>query len=226
MYKFKCKECGIEFEFIRRKRIFCSDKCARESRKLKEPPKTKICATCQIEKNREDFWVSKGKASGLHFECRSCGAEKLRNKSEEWKAKEKIRHRIKGRKKLGLSTDLSISYKPTKNMEKWRMISNGYIVIGKPNHPNARKCGMMFEHIYIMSQHIGRPLHKKETVHHKNGIRYDNRIENLELWSHSHPPGQRVEDKLKWCIEFAAQYGYKLIKEQIWEDKKKLKVYK
>lgn len=212
MYTFKCKECEKEFEFIRKNRVFCSDKCARESRRIKVHLEVKKCPTCKIIKRREDFWTSKGKTSGMHFECKSCGAEKLKNRPKEWKEKEKIRSRIKGRKKLGLSTDLSISYKKSKNMENWKTISNGYIVIGRPNHPNARKCGLIFEHVWIMSQHIGRSLNKKETVHHKNGIRHDNRIENLELWSHAHPPGQRVEDKILWCKEFLNEYGYDVIK--------------
>lgn len=76
---------------------------------------------------------------------------------------------------------------------------DGYIVLKRHDHPNARKNGYIFEHIFIMSEHLKRPLYKEESVHHKNGIRNDNRIDNLELWVSSHPNGQRVQDLLDWA---------------------------
>jgi hypothetical protein len=77
----------------------------------------------------------------------------------------------------------------------------GYITIWAPDHPNARKNGRVLEHVAVVSAHIGRALLPEETVHHKNGNRADNRIENLELWSSRHPAGQRVQDKVEFARE-------------------------
>ena len=85
-------------------------------------------------------------------------------------------------------------------MSNWHPAKDGYIIRNVNNK-------QVFQHREVMKKHLGRALLPHETVHHKNGQRSDNRIENLELWSKSQPSGQRVEDKLAWARWFLAQYG-------------------
>ena len=78
-----------------------------------------------------------------------------------------------------------------------------------PDHPRAGKGQYVFEHILVMERILGRYLLPTESVHHRNGVRDDNRPENLELWTRPQPAGIRVSDAVAWAYEILARYaGY------------------
>ena len=89
---------------------------------------------------------------------------------------------------------------------------HGYVLIWKPEHPNCKTAGYIHEHRFVMSEYLNRPLNREENVHHKNGIRDDNRLENLELWTRSQPYGQRQEDLIEYYKKFLEENGYSVVK--------------
>lgn len=78
-----------------------------------------------------------------------------------------------------------------------------YIYLCKKEHPSANYAGYVLEHRLVMEQHLGRFLDSEEVVHHKNGNKHDNRIENLELFSTN---GDHLAAELKGrCPKWTAE---------------------
>ena len=97
----------------------------------------------------------------------------------------KTRHRISMKRKENIAKGI-ISIPKGKNHPSWKngriKEKEGYIYIRKPEHPNSNATGYVFEHRLVMEKYLDRYLEPEEEIHHINGIKDDNRIENLRLY--------------------------------------------
>lgn len=157
----------------------------------------KTCSQCSVEKSIDDFYRY-GKGEGRRGNCKECHKENTTSRiGRPYYAAKK--------KKRCADCDIPINRTSTRCFEcamEFKRSSNEFSL--KPSGYMQR--GPIREHRVVMEKHLGRKLLPGESVHHKNGVRHDNRIENLELWVTQQPSGQRPEDLLKWADEIIRRY--------------------
>lgn len=96
-----------------------------------------------------------------------------------------------------------------------RVNRDGYILVKVyPDHPlyeaMATSMGYIPEHRLVMAEHLGRPLKRTEVVHHKNGIKTDNRIENLELFTSLRDHGKALHERRPHEGFFPTEFLYRI----------------
>lgn len=148
-----------------------------------------ICTKCLKDKECSHFYKDRRTSTGYYSSCRECHIKGV------GPGRSRLVDCYCGRKK-------SFNSKFCKNcpLRPRKPDKYGYVWISVDKKP-------ILEHRYVMEKHLGRSLRSNENVHHINGIKHDNRIENLELWVTTQPSGQRVQDLVTWAKEILSLYS-------------------
>ena len=158
--KTNCLDCKIILEDYRRLRC-------------------KKCYGLSISGRKNPNW----KGGNLRNNCEDCG-KKITRRAKRCKSCGTIKCKTGTKQPKSFSEKMSIIRKGENNnfWKGGKINIDGYIYIKVYNHPNKNARGYIAKHRLIMEKNLNRYLTKKEVIHHKNGIRDDNKIENLQLF--------------------------------------------
>lgn len=182
-----CAICKKEFKVFPSgyKRKYCSHKCFGQSKtdKFTQSIVQKKCPTCNT------IFINKRHPNVIHCSRKCAGKARQQKITRQCftckKTIEVHKHEIKERNYCSKKCFYKFQRQhPCKRNQHpaWkggRIAYNGYIITSKPEHPFANKMGYVREHRLIYEQKLGRYLKRHEVIHHINGNKTDNRIENL-----------------------------------------------
>ena len=191
MHEKTCEVCSTPFRSSFQRTRFCSDAC-RGPRMAKE------------KRAREKARREANPPVPIVRECSECGTA-FTNLERGGKGRTcspkcgQARHNRRRNERHALNRPLELFSPDT--VYTGRFINkNGYAVL------TTRTSAQRLEHRVVMERHLGRLLETHEHVHHLNGVRTDNRLANLELWSRWHPSGQRISDLVEHAKAVLAKY--------------------
>lgn len=181
-----CATCGTMIRPRDDQNRYCSIRCRAEDQRTPKEP----CPQCKImfrprwgQINCSKRCANAAQRTRTEIACPECGEMFLPSSGQTYCGRS-CAAKANGRKRRkpgGLKT------------------SHGYVLLRRPDHPMATRAGYVMEHRLVMAREIGRPLRANEVVHHTNGVKEDNRPENLELMTESEhnslpkPPASKKE---------------------------------